>query len=110
MKLTVTILLLVLLQVSSPAQETGWINLFNGKDLTGWKRQGGSAVFTVVNGEIVGRTVEKSRNTFLVTAKVLGNYVFYTFLCGNEFLSPLEQSVRITYGSGLFLFFQSTRK
>ncbi len=50
-------------------------NLFNGKDLSGWKRLGGSAEFTVEDGTIVGRTVANSRNTFLVTEKEYGNFI-----------------------------------
>jgi hypothetical protein len=57
------------------AQEKGWQNLFNGKDLKGWKRLGGSAAFTVEDGVIVGKTVANSRNTFLVTEKEYGNFI-----------------------------------
>lgn len=54
---------------------TGWQNLFNGKDLAGWKRLGGTADFKVENGIIVGRTVQGSRNTFLVTEKEYGDFI-----------------------------------
>ena len=57
------------------SQDKGWQNLFNGKDLSGWKRLGGSAEFTVEDGTIVGRTVANSRNTFLVTEKEYGNFI-----------------------------------
>lgn len=57
------------------SQEKGWQNLFNGKDLSGWKRLGGSAEYTVENGAIVGRTVANSRNTFLVTEKEYGDFI-----------------------------------
>lgn len=57
------------------AQEKGWQNLFNGKDLSGWKRLGGSAEFTVEDGAIVGKTVANSRNTFLVTEKDFGDFI-----------------------------------
>ncbi|MEJ8818618.1 3-keto-disaccharide hydrolase [Lacibacter sp. H407] len=53
----------------------GWINLFNGKDLTGWKRLAGTASYTVENGVIVGRTVMNSRNTFLVTEKEYSDFI-----------------------------------
>ena len=32
---------------------SGWQNLFNGKDLKGWKRLGGKAEYTVEDGLIV---------------------------------------------------------
>ncbi len=63
-------------QVVLSAQSTaGWQNLFNGRDLTGWKRLAGTAEFTVEDGVIVGRTVMNSRNTFLVTEKEFGDFV-----------------------------------
>lgn len=61
--------------ISALAQEQGWQNLFNGKDLTGWKRLGGSAQYTVEDGVIVGRTVAKSRNSFLVTEKDYSDFI-----------------------------------
>jgi len=60
---------------SLAAQVPGWQNLFNGKDLTGWKRLAGTADFKVEDGVIVGRTVANSRNTFLVTEKEYGNFI-----------------------------------
>ncbi|MFC0773078.1 3-keto-disaccharide hydrolase [Terrimonas alba] len=55
--------------------EKGWQNLFNGKDLTGWKRLGGTADFSIEDGVIVGRTVMNSRNTFLVTEKEYADFI-----------------------------------
>lgn len=55
--------------------EKGWQNLFNGKDLTGWKRLGGAADYKVEDGVIVGRTVLNSKNTFLVTEKEYGDFI-----------------------------------
>ena len=66
-----------IISVAACAQssEKGWQNLFNGKDLTGWKRLGGTADYKVENGEIVGRTVVNSRNTFLVTEKEYADFI-----------------------------------
>ncbi len=62
--------------VSAAAQtSSGWQNLFNGKDLTGWKRLAGTAVYSVEDGVIVGRTVTGSPNTFLVTEKEYGDFI-----------------------------------
>lgn len=47
------------------ADEEGWISLFDGKTLDGWKVNGGRATYKVEDGEIVGTTVEGSPNTFL---------------------------------------------
>jgi len=56
-------------------QDKGWQNLFNGKDLTGWKRLAGKAEYTVENGVIVGKTVMGSRNSFLCTEKEYGDFI-----------------------------------
>lgn len=61
--------------ISAQSSGNGWQNLFNGKDLTGWKKLGGKADFTVENGMIVGHTVVNSRNTFLCTEKEYGDFI-----------------------------------
>ena len=60
----------------SMAQEKGWVNLFDGKTLTGWKVMAGKAKYEVADGAIVGTSVPNSGNTFLVTEKEYGNLVF----------------------------------
>lgn len=55
--------------------EKDWQNLFNGKDLSGWKRLGGNATFNVEDGCIVGRTILNSGNTFLVTEKEYRDFI-----------------------------------
>jgi len=52
-----------------------WTNLFNGKDLTGWKQLNGKAKYEVVNGEIVGTTVANTPNSFLTTEKNYGDFI-----------------------------------
>jgi acetyl esterase/lipase len=47
------------------AAEEGWVPLFDGKTLDGWKVRGGFASYKVEDGAIVGTTVEGSPNTFL---------------------------------------------
>jgi hypothetical protein len=51
------------------------INLFNGKDLKGWKVLNGKAKYEVKNGEIVGTTVHGEPNSFLVTEEVYGDFI-----------------------------------
>jgi hypothetical protein len=55
--------------------ETGWQNLFNGKNLKGWKKLAGGATYKAEGGCIVGRTVMNSGNTFLVTKKEYGDFI-----------------------------------
>jgi hypothetical protein len=51
-------------------------NLFNGKDLTGWVTPQDRAIFSVENGEIVGRTRgDLKKNEFLVTDKPYRDFV-----------------------------------
>ncbi|HKI19514.1 MAG TPA: DUF1080 domain-containing protein [Isosphaeraceae bacterium] len=50
--------------------------LFNGKDLTGWLTPDDKLLFTVEDGEIVGRTKELlKKNEFLATDKSYGDFV-----------------------------------
>jgi len=50
------------------------VALFNGTDLSGWKQLGGNAKYAVEDGEIVGRSVPKTSNTFLTTEKEYGDF------------------------------------
>jgi hypothetical protein len=58
-------------------ESTGFRQLFNGKDLTGWVTPADKSLFTVEDGEIVGRTTQEKlkKNEFLVTDKPYGNFV-----------------------------------
>ena len=51
------------------------VELFNGKDLTGWTKRGGDAQYAVENGEIIGRSVPNTPNTFLTTDKEFGDFI-----------------------------------
>ena len=58
------------------AQTDGWVSLFNGKDLTGWKQLNGEAKYTVENGVIVGTTVLNTPNSFICTEKNYSDFIF----------------------------------
>jgi hypothetical protein len=60
-----------------PAQETkSFHSLFNGKDLSGWVTPEDKSLFTVEDGEIVGRTKgDLKKNEFLATEKTYGDFV-----------------------------------
>jgi hypothetical protein len=51
------------------------VQIFNGKDLTGWKQLGGKAKYEVKNGEIIGTTVAGEPNSFLTTTETFGDFV-----------------------------------
>jgi hypothetical protein len=63
--LTLAILALPAFPSTTIAPDEGWVPLFDGKTLDGWKVNGGFASYKVEDGVIVGTTVEGSPNTFL---------------------------------------------
>lgn len=68
-------LLMILLANAEAQQQKGFVSLFDGKSLTGWKQVSGSAKYSVENDMIVGETVPSSPNTFLVTEKEYGDFI-----------------------------------
>src|ERR1700761_3201658 len=66
---------LIALSAFQTKQSTGWVNLFDGKTLNGWKQATGSATYGVANAMIVGTTVVNSPNSFLVTEKEYSDFV-----------------------------------
>ncbi|MEO6537036.1 MAG: DUF1080 domain-containing protein [Ferruginibacter sp.] len=63
-----------------------WENLFNGRDLNGWKQLNGKAKYEVKNGEIIGTTVANTPNSFLATEKLYSDFIL-------EFEFRLEQDM-----------------
>jgi hypothetical protein len=66
--------LAVAANVGAAWAEPGWVELFNGKDLTGWERKGGKGEYRVEDGAIVGRSVAHTPNTFLCTTREYGDF------------------------------------
>ncbi len=66
---------LVGISANSQTSQDGWISLFNGKDLTGWKQLNGTASYKVVNNEIIGTTKSKTPNSFLCTEKKYSDFI-----------------------------------
>ncbi|MCP5517338.1 MAG: DUF1080 domain-containing protein [Verrucomicrobiales bacterium] len=60
---------------SVAAADEGWVNLCNGRNLDGWVQRGGKAVYQVSDGEIVGRPVPNTANSFLCTARDYANFI-----------------------------------
>lgn len=74
--LNLAILALFLLTSCAPkASEEGWVELFNGKDLTGWKQLNGTAKYEVIDGAIVGTSKLGTPNSFLTTEKLYSDFV-----------------------------------
>ncbi len=55
--------------------EEGAVSLLNGKDLTGWVQRGGKAQYRMENGELVGRAVPGTPNSFLCTERNYTNFI-----------------------------------
>lgn len=73
-------LILVLLIVLSPyyifgQNDSGWIMLFNGENLEGWKQLNGKANYEIVDNEIVGISVADEPNSFLATEHEYGDFI-----------------------------------
>jgi hypothetical protein len=69
------ILVLSLTVVQAQKNKNGWVDLFNGKDLTGWKQLNGKAKYEVKDGAIVGTSVMDTPNSFLTTEKDYGDFI-----------------------------------
>lgn len=57
------------------AQSADFKPLFNGKDLTGWEQYGGVAIYEATDGELVGKAVLNTPNSFLCTDRPYGNFI-----------------------------------
>ncbi|MDB5350485.1 MAG: hypothetical protein JWN86_1732 [Planctomycetota bacterium] len=69
------LMLLPALALADDKDNDGFKPLFNGKDFSGWVTPEDKALFTIENGEIVGRTKgDLKKNEFLVTAQHYGDF------------------------------------
>jgi len=77
MKQKFYLLLILFIAFSSLSAQNNadWVNLFNGKDLSGWIQRGGTAKYTIENETIVGTTVPNSPNSFLCTAMDYSDFI-----------------------------------
>lgn len=67
--------LLAVVSLSSADDKSGWVQLFDGKTLNGWKHSTlGTAKYSVVDGAIKGETVEGSPNSFLLSENQYGDF------------------------------------
>jgi hypothetical protein len=66
---------LVVLLAQPLRADSAAVELFNGKDLSGWVQRGGKAKYAVEDGVIVGTAVPGTPNSFLCTEKTYGDFV-----------------------------------
>jgi hypothetical protein len=55
--------------------EKGFVPLFDGKTLNGWKQLGGKAKYVAEDGVIVGSSVPNTSNSFLCTERNYGDFI-----------------------------------
>ena len=69
-------------KTAAPKANPNKVEIFNGKDLTGFKKLGGEAAYSVSpEGYLVGTSTLNTPNTFLATEKNYANFVLeYDFL------------------------------
>ena len=94
MKKFTAFILLVSLAISSIYAQN-WTELFNGKNLKGWNKLDGNAVYRVENGEVIGISKTGTPNTFLATKKLYSDFI-------------LEYDMRIDAGLNSGVQFRST--
>ncbi|AUP80015.1 3-keto-disaccharide hydrolase [Flavivirga eckloniae] len=68
-------LLLSFTTLNSQSSKDGWIDLFNGTDLTGWEILNGDAPYKVKDGQIIGISKTETPNSFLCTKKKYGDFI-----------------------------------
>jgi len=73
-----TLLAVSLFATQQVLAKENWVDLFNGKDLTGWTQKTGNATYTAEDGCIVGtmNTPGNGTNSFLFTTKNYDNFIF----------------------------------
>jgi len=70
-----TFLVVALLSSYCAIAAEPWKDLFDGKTLNGWEQKGGQAKYTVEDGQIVGRTVLNTDNSFLCTKQFYSDFI-----------------------------------
>lgn len=75
----------------SNAQPANWKTLFNGKDLSGWKKLNGTADYIIRDNQIIGVSKMGTPNTFLATEQEYGDFILeFEFKVDNELNSGVQ--------------------
>lgn len=82
---------LLSLSVLCSCQSDGWQDLFNGKDLSGFKQLNGKAPYHVEDGCLVGTTKAGEPNSFLSTEQLYGDFILeFEVLCDPSMNSGVQ--------------------
>lgn len=77
--------------LSAAQKKDGWTNLFNGKDLAGWKQLNGKAPFEFKDGVLTGTSVVNEPNSFLASEKIYGDFIMeFEFKVDNDLNSGIQ--------------------
>ncbi len=74
-KKRMTMLLLATTISLSVFSQPKWEDLFNGKNLKGWRKLNGTAEYAIKDGVIIGTSKSGTPNTFLATDKMYGDFI-----------------------------------
>ncbi len=69
------LLLLFLVMTGSVFADQPWVKLFDGKTLGGWQQKGGKASYKVEDGQIIGKTVLNTGNSFLCSKQYYSDFI-----------------------------------
>ncbi|MDR1408208.1 MAG: DUF1080 domain-containing protein [Tannerella sp.] len=82
---------ITLLCVSCNSSNDGWVQLFNGKDFTGFKQLNGQAPFRAEDGMMVGTSVLGQPNSFMVTETEYSDFILeFDVLCNPSLNSGVQ--------------------
>lgn len=80
---------LVMLGACTPGD--GWVDLFNGKDLTGFRQLNGKAPYRVEDGMLIGKSVKNEPNSFLATEQDYDDFILeFDVLCDPSLNSGVQ--------------------
>ena len=80
-KLNCAVLIIAVVSGCTTTQQLGrvddesWEHLFDGKTLNGWIQRGGSALYSIEDGVIVGASAANTPNSFLCTEKMYSDFI-----------------------------------
>ena len=91
MKVSLKMAALSLVLLCSCQANDGWQDLFNGKDLTGFKQLNGQAPYVVEDGCLVGVSKTGEPNSFLATEQEYGDFILeFEALCDPSLNSGVQ--------------------
>mgnify|MGYP001796465369 CR=1 FL=1 len=76
------------------ADDDGFVSLFDGKTLSGWKQLVGQALYRVEDVAVVGTTVPKTPNSFLCTDRDYGTFILEVACTFDPAMTSAAQSPR----------------